>query len=151
MRSTIISGLASATALCLIGSNAMANTKSMQCERYQVSETSGLKEHVFAYSITADFKENSLTIDLTKEPETDTTGQFPIAVGSDWRVIWQSDDQMRVVALVTRYSDNFFDSPVMILDVDFAKVRSRHREAGGFIDLDEVVNDPWKYECARLD
>ncbi len=127
-----------------------AATKAMECERYQVG-ADNMKAERSVYTITADLDAASLKIDLTKQPEENKTGKFPIPTGSDWKIVWRSKDSLRVVGLATDYSDNPFESPVMMLDVDFANVRSAYATAGGLIDFDTVVSDPWKYECKRLD
>lgn len=129
---------------------AFAATKAMECERYQIG-ADNMKAERFVYTITADLDAASLKIDLTKQPEENKTGKFPIPTGSDWKIVWRSKDSLRVVGLITDFSDNPFDSPAMMLDVDFANVRSAYTTAGGLIDFDTVVNDPWKYECKRLD
>lgn len=127
-----------------------AATKAMECERYQIG-SDGYKAERFVYTITADLDVGSLKIDLTKQPEENKTGKFPIPVGDKWKIVWKAKDSLRVVGLNTDYSDNPFDSPVMMLDVDFANVRSAYKEAGGLSDFDTVISDPWKYECKRLD
>ncbi|MGO7273908.1 hypothetical protein ACCT18_01220 [Rhizobium ruizarguesonis] len=129
---------------------AFAATKAMECERYQVG-ADGYKAVRFVYTIAADLDAGSLKVDLTKQPEENKTGKFPIPVGEKWKIVWKAKDSLRVVGLITDYSDNPFDSPVMMLDVDFANVRSAFKEAGGLSDFDTVVSDPWKYECKRLD
>lgn len=129
---------------------ALAATKAMECERYQIG-ADGYKAERFVYTITADLDTSTLKIDLTKEPIDNKKGKFPIATGSSWKIVWRSKDSLRVVGLATDYSDNPFESPVMMLDVDFANVRSAYATAGGLIDFDPVVSDPWKYECKRLD
>jgi hypothetical protein len=126
-----------------------AATKAMECERYQIG-SDGYKAERFVYTITADLDVGSLRIDL-KQPEENKTGNFPIPTGSDWKIVWRSKDSLRVVGLATDYSDNPFESPVMMLDVDFANVRSAYTTAGGLTDFDTVISDPWKYECKRLD
>lgn len=127
-----------------------AATKAMECERYQVG-SDNFKTERFIYTITADLDAGSLKIDLTTEPKENKTGKFPIPTGSDWKMVWRSKDSLRVIGMITDYSDNPFDSPVMTLDVDFANVRSAYATAGGLVDFDTVVSDPWKYECKRLD
>ncbi|MGV4796288.1 hypothetical protein [Rhizobium sp. F40D2] len=129
---------------------ALAATKAMECERYQIG-SDGYKEERFVYTITADMDAGSLKINLTKQPEENRTGKFPIPTGSDWKIVWRSKDTLRVVGVITDYSDNPFDSPVMMLDMDFANVRSAYTTGGGLTDFDTVVSDPWKYECKRLD
>lgn len=129
---------------------AFAATKAMECERYQIG-SDGYKAERFVYTITADLDAGSLKIDLTKQPEENKTGKFPIPTGSDWKIVWRSQDSLRVVGLITDYSDNPFESPVMMIDVDFAAVRSAYATAGGLGDFDTVISDPWKYECKRLD
>ncbi|MBX5111985.1 hypothetical protein HJB51_29070 [Rhizobium lentis] len=141
----------SAFAVAIISATpSLAATKAMECERYQIG-SDGYKAERFVYTITADLGVGSLKIDLTKQPEENKTGKFPIPTGSDWKIVWRSKDSLRVVGLATDYSDNPFDSPVMMLDVDFANVRSAYTTAGGLVDFDTVVSDPWKYECKRLD
>jgi hypothetical protein len=130
--------------------SSLAATKAMECERYQIG-SDGYKAELFTYTITGDLDAAILKIDLTKQPPEDKTGKFPIATGSGWRIVWKSRDSLRVVGLITDYSDNPFESPVMMIDVDFAEVRSAFHEAGGLTDFSEVVSDPWKYECKRLD
>ncbi|PDT81808.1 hypothetical protein [Sinorhizobium sp. BJ1] len=127
-----------------------AATKAMECERHQVG-SDGYKAERFIYTITADLDAGTLKIDLTKEPPENKTGKFPIPTGSNWKIVWRSQDSLRVVGLITDYSDNPFESPVMMIDVDFAAVRSAYATAGGLGDFDTVVSDPWKYECKRLD
>lgn len=144
--------LAGAAFLVAAGSatSSFAATKAMECERYQIG-SDGYKAELFTYTITADLDAGSLKIDLTKQPEENKTGKFPIATGDKWKIVWKSKDSLRVVAVITDYSDNPFESPVMMIDVDFAEVRSAFHEAGGLTDFSEVVSDPWKYECKRLD
>ncbi|MGN8152715.1 hypothetical protein ACTJK5_10610 [Agrobacterium sp. 22094] len=124
--------------------------KSMECERYQIG-SDGSKAELFVYTVTADLDVGSLKIDLTKQPPENKTGKFPIPVGDNWKIVWKAQDSLRVVGLNTDYSENPFDSPVIMLDVDFANVRSAYSTAGGLTDFDEVISDPWKYECKRLD
>lgn len=125
-----------------------AATKAMECERYQIG-SDNLKTERFVYTITADLDKGS--VDLTTEPKENKTGKFPIPAVPDWKIVWRSRDSLRVVGLITDYSDNPFESPVMTLDVDFANVSMAYATAGGLVDFDAVVNDPWKYECRRLD
>lgn len=94
---------------------------------------------------------DNLKIDLTKQPEDNKTGKFPIPTGDKWKIVWKAKDSLRVVGIITDYSDNLFDSPAMMIDVDYANVRSAYSTAGGLTDFSEVVSDPWKYECKRLD
>ncbi len=129
---------------------AFATTKAMECERYQIG-SDGYKAERFVYTITADLDVGSMKIDLTKQPEENKTGKFPIPVGDKWKIVWKAKDSLRVVGMITDYSDNPFESPVMMLDVDFANVRSAYTTGGGLTDFDTVISDPWKYECKRLD
>lgn len=122
----------------------------MECERYQIG-ADNMKTVRSFYTIIADLDAGSLKVDLTKEQTENKTGKFPIPTGTGWKIVWRSQDSLRVVGLITDYSDNAFDSPVMMLDVDFANVRSTYKEAGGVTDFDTVVSDPWNYECKRLD
>lgn len=140
-------------AVFLLGVSAaqsFAATKAMECERYQVGDDN-LKAERSIYTITADLDAASIKVEISKEPEENKTGKFPIPSGDNWKIVWRSKDSLRVVGMITDYSENPFDSPVMMLDVDFANVRSSYYTAGGLIDFDAVVSDPWKYECKRLD
>ncbi|MDR6664510.1 hypothetical protein [Rhizobium sp. 1399] len=134
----------------VVATPSFAATKAMECERYQIG-ADNMKAERSVYTITADLDAGNLKIDLSKEPPENRTGKFPIPTGLDWKIVWRSQDSLRLVGRVTDYSDNPFDSPTMMLDVDFANVRSKYTTAGGLIDFDTVVNDPWKYECKRLD
>ncbi|KSV92886.1 hypothetical protein [Sinorhizobium sp. GL28] len=135
---------------CIYASTSFAATKAMECERYQVG-SDNFKTERFVYTVKADLDAGSLKIDLTTEPKENKSGKFPIPAVPDWKVIWRSQDSLRVVGLKTDYATNPFDSPVMMIDVDFANVRMAYATAGGLVDFDTVVTDPWKYECKRLD
>ncbi|MDH2091485.1 hypothetical protein N5K21_22395 [Rhizobium pusense] len=137
-------------AFVAVATPSLAATKAMECERYQVG-ADGFKSELFVYRIIADLDAGSLKLDLTKQPAENKTGKFPIATGDKWKIVWKSKDSLRIVGLITDYPNNPFESPVMVLDVDFATVRSAYKEAGGLTDFDTVVSDPWKYECKRLD
>lgn len=123
MTQTTLFGCLVALSACTFTTPALAATKSMECDRYQIG-SDGFKSVRFVYTITADLDAGSAKVVLTKEPEENKTGQFPIPTRSDWKIVWRSKDSLRVVALITDYSDNPFESPVMLLDVDFAEVRS---------------------------
>lgn len=131
-------------------SDALAATKTMQCDRYMLDEKGEWTEH-FIFRLTADFDRKSVDVKLIKEPEQRKTGVFPYAPGADWKLVWRSEDSLRVVGLVTYSPDNPFSSPAMMLDIDFANLRIKFHEAGGLIDFDTVVSDPWKFRCTRLD
>ncbi len=145
-----LSSIGILAAVAMSATPALAGTKAMECERYQIG-SDNFKTERFVYTITADLGADSINVVLEKEPPENKTGKFPIATGSGWKIVWKAKDSMRVVGLITDYSDNPFDSPAMMLDVDFANVRSAYTTAGGLTDFDTVVNDPWKYECKRLD
>jgi hypothetical protein len=133
-----------------VATPAFAATKAMECERYQIG-SDGYKAVRFVYTIAADMDADNLKIDLTKQPEDNKTGKFPIPTGDKWKIVWKAKDSLRVVGIITDYSDDLFDSPAMMIDVDYANVRSAYSTAGGLTDFSEVVSDPWKYECKRLD
>lgn len=127
-----------------------ATTKSMECERYQIG-TDSLKSSLFIYIVTANFDTELLEIKLTKKPEENQAGDFPFPLAKKWKIFWHSPNLMRTVALIDKFSNNLFDSAVMLIDADFANVRMRYWGAGGMTDFDTVINDPWKYECKRID
>ena len=129
---------------------AWAASKAMTCDRYQIG-TDGLKTSIFTYTTAADYATDTVAVTLIKEPKENQAGTFPLPIKQDWKIVWQSQDRMRVVALTENNTKNPFDSPVVMVDLDFANVRMQYQEAGGLIDFVTVVSDPWKYECKRLD
>ena len=42
------------------------------------------------------------------------------------------------------------EGPVHIADLDFSRLRIRVETFGGVTDFDQVISDPWKLECRRL-
>jgi hypothetical protein len=73
---------------------------------------------------------------------------------TDLPLIWKSKDQLRFVAkwIDVRYeADDRVWHPVIIFDFDFSSLRYSVKTVGGFSDFDEIISDPWKYECRRLD
>lgn len=141
------------TSVCI--SSAFAASKSMECQRYtDPTSTSPVqtRENVYRFTVSADYDAQALRITLKDEPKGEKTGayRFPVAVG-DWRIIWKSPDDLRAVATMTDFSDNPFDEPVQIMDVDFARVAVNYRETGRYQEFNAVDAAPWKYECKRLD
>ncbi|MGO7323448.1 hypothetical protein GUK30_32815 [Rhizobium leguminosarum] len=141
------------TSVCISG--ASAASKSLECQRYtDPTPTSPvqMRENVYLFTLHADYDSKTLRITLKDEPKGEKSGayRFPVAVG-DWRIIWNSPDDLRAVATITDYSDNPFDEPVQIMDVDFARVSVNYRETGRFQEFNTLDTAPWKYECYRLD
>lgn len=140
------------TSMCI--SSAFAASKSMECQRYtDPTPTSAVqsRENMYLFIVSADYEAQALRITLKDEPQGEKSGayRFPVAVG-DWRIIWKSPDSLRAVATIVDFSDNPFDEPVQIMDVDFARVSVNYRETGRYQEFNADAA-PWKYECTRLD
>jgi hypothetical protein len=118
---------------------------SMQCERYQVK--GGLKTERSFHRFEMDKTRSSLRYErVSGHP-------WIITHRSDLSVTWSSRDGLRVVAVLVaplQQDDQPLQGPVYVADLDFGKPRVRIEAFGGAIDLDEVLNDPWKIECRRL-
>lgn len=123
-----------------------AGAASMLCETYGVG-TDGLKANRRFIRITTDGA-NALLVARSdgKAPTTD-------AATERYATMWRSEDGLRfVTSLISRPADNSLDSPVDLLDVDFAEGRWRSDTMGGVTDLDTVVSlATGKQECRRLD
>jgi len=118
----------------------------MECERYRVKE--GLKADRTIFTVAFSPGEDHLTYQKTAGPD------WMVPNTCDLPLIWKSKDQLRFVAkwIDTRYgADDKVWHPVIIFDFDFSSLRYSVNTVGGFSDFDEVISDPWKSECRRLD
>ena len=106
---------------------------------------------MFSYTVVADLDANKAGIKLTFESKNNMQGPPPES--DEWKIVWKADDSMRAVAFTTDIQTlrKEFGSPVVMMDVDFARTKVQFREAGGLIDFDEVLKSPWAEECKRLD
>ncbi|WP_062233657.1 hypothetical protein [Aureimonas sp. N4] len=123
-----------------------AAAASMVCETYGVG-ADGLKSKRRFVRMTTDGTDGLLVARAegkapAEDAETDRYG-----------TVWRSDDGLRVVASsISRPGGNSLDSPVRLLDADFARGRFREETMGGVTDLDEVIDDgKGGQECRRLD
>lgn len=131
--------------LALLCTQAFAQ-KVVQCERYKSADGQKRDRTIFTLSFSPD--ESSLTYKKLSGPDWFLPSETAL------KVIWKSEDNLRVVAcwIDEKYEkDDSVWHPVYILDVDYAKPRFKTQTYGGFSDFDEVVSSPWLYECARLD
>ncbi|WP_156421502.1 hypothetical protein [Aureimonas sp. AU40] len=120
-----------------------AGAASMVCESYGLG-TDGLKANRRFVRITTDGTDALLV--------TRAEGEAPAEDAETVRfgTVWRSDDGLRVVASsISRPAENSLDSPVRLLDADFARGNFREETMGGLIDFDAVVADG--KECRRLD
>ena len=134
--------VAVALVLCLPASYAQT---AMECERYRVEPGSNKLDRSF----------HRVSVDGTKK-----VLRYEQASGSPWffptpiriPITWASKDGLRVVAtwIAGPGQGNEMQGPVYIADVDFSKLRIRVETFGGLIDFDQVIQDPWKFECRRL-
>jgi hypothetical protein len=116
----------------------------MECERYQVngSAKTDISIHRFEMNkigFTVRYQRTSGRPWLIDSPATLT-------------VSWSSSDGLRAVAIIVANPppEQRLLGPVYVADLDFGRPRLRLESFGGTVDLDEVVNDPWRIECRRL-
>ncbi|WP_279479885.1 hypothetical protein [Aureimonas sp. SK2] len=123
-----------------------AGAASMVCETFGVG-ADGLKANRRFVRMTTDGTDGFLVARAEgKRPAEDAD---TVRYGT----VWRSDDGLRVVASsISRPADNSLDSPVRLLDADFARGKFREETMGGVIDLDTVISDgKGGQECRRLD
>jgi len=119
---------------------------SMQCERYRVSDGQKVDRTLFTIAFTP--KKDHLSYEKISGPD------WVIPNECDLDLIWKSKDRLRFVA---KWIDKSYENddeawhPVYIFDFDFGSLEYSVETAGGFSDFDEVIYDPWKCECKRLD
>jgi hypothetical protein len=135
-----------ALALSLFSTTIAFADKTMECERYKVTNNQKAERTVFRFALTA--RKSTLRYTKVSGPE------WFLPSGTLLEPIWKSSDEIRVVAhwIAQDYGINKERwSPVYISDIDFGKPDFRDASYGGFADFSEVISSPWKQECKRID
>lgn len=117
---------------------------SMECERYRVKGSLKTERSFHRFEV----DQNRSTVKYQK-----LSGQpWLIPSPTALPVTWSSPDSLRAVAMfvASQPQEQRLLGPVYVVDLDFARPRARLESFGGAADLDEVVSDPWKLECRRL-
>jgi hypothetical protein len=127
--------------LCCLPSRAQT---SMECERYQVAGDLKTERSVHRFELNRG--RSAVTYEVVSGRS--WLPQSPTALS----VSWSSRDGLRAVAIVVAAppQEQRLQGSVYAVDLDFGIPRVRVESFGGAADLDEVVNDPWKIECRRL-
>jgi len=117
---------------------------SMECERYQVKGNLKTERSVHRFEM----------------DKSRSTIRYKLAAGQVWllqspaalSVSWSSPDGLRAVAMLvdSQHPEQRLLGPAYVVDLDFGRLRLRMESFGGAMDLDEVVDNPWKFECRRL-
>ena len=132
----------------LVSSPASAQqVKTMECENYVIG-SNGRKDKISIFNIRHNVGSDNIAVKL----KSNNNSMHP-PERNDWHVIWKTDDNMRMVAMETHKPDeNSFDSPVIVLDIDYQKPWYRQVNLGGYLENNvKLVSSPWKRECRRLD
>ena len=117
----------------------------MECERYRVETGSNKFDRSF-HRVSVDGSRKF----LQDEQTAGSLWFFPAQTRIP--ITWASNDGLRVVAtwVAGQKHGNEMQGPVHIADVDFSKLRLRVETFGGLIDFDHVTQNPWRFECRRL-
>jgi hypothetical protein len=131
-----------AAALAMASAGSFA--QSMECERYRVE--GNLKTERSLHRITLDASKSWIDYAQTsgKRWVAPARGRLPVT--------WRTPDGLRIVATLASDSANLekLESPVHVFDIDLSRPRVRVESFGGVTDFDEVIEDPWRWECRRL-
>lgn len=118
----------------------------MECETYRVEGNRKADRTIF--TLRHDPDNNQISYHKISGPD------WVVPNGTKFNVMWKSKDSLRFVVswIDDRYeNDDKAWHPVFLLDLDFSKPRFSIKTAGGFVDFDEVISDPWKFEFRRTD
>ena len=117
----------------------------MECERYRVDGGSAKQDRSF-HRVTIDSSRTFLLYEQTNGAR----WHFPSPTRIP--VVWSSNDSLRVVAtwVARQGQGNELQGPVYVVDLDFSRLRLRVETFGGPIDFDQILSDPWRLECRRL-
>ncbi len=118
---------------------------SMECERYRVEAGSSKLDRSFHQ-----FAIDGMAKLLRYERISGQPWFFPTSVSMP--ITWTSRDGLRVVStwVAGQGQGSEMQGPVHVADIDFSKLRIRVDTFGGLIDFDQVIHDPWRFECRRL-
>ena len=138
------------TLVVMVGGDGSAwganETRTMECENYVV--VSKFKEKRSFFTIKHIVGSSEVEVKLKSN---DNSVHPPES--SAWNVLWKSEDNMRLVAVLTQVpKDNSFESPILTLDIDYQKPWYRQVNLGGFLENNTTAGlSPWKRICKRLD
>lgn len=128
----------------LSGSLVVQAQTSLECERYRIERDMKAERSVHRFSL----DKTRAFIDY------ENTSGKPWLLPSPARlqVTWVAQDGLRAVAAVAspQSPSSTLQGLFFVADVHFGRPRLRVESFGGLVDLDEVVRDPWKLECRRL-
>ena len=117
----------------------------LECERYWIGEgTTKIDRSMHRFTLDPSRKV------LKYENISGQPWIFPAS--AEMSVSWSSQDGLRVVSawIAPSREGGSMEGPVHIADLDFSRLRIRVETFGGVIDFDQVISDPWKLECRRL-
>lgn len=116
---------------------------SMECERYRVLDGQKTDRSIHRFGM----DKSRSTIAYQRTPGVQWRLESPAA----FKVSWASPDGLRAVGTLIMSGDRELRlfGPVYVVDLDFSRPQARMESFGGSIDLDEVLENPWRVSCRR--